>query len=440
MAVATIQSTTAEESELLKSELHRKIVDSINLQHSNEMTQEEFESQLKGLAGYLCSQQNSPLDNAQRDTVVDEIIEELYGFRPLATLLADPNVTDILVNGPSRILVERNGRTEVTPFRFTDEQHLMRFIQQMVRQSGQQLSETNPVVDFSLADGSRFNAVVPPLAINGPTVSIRRKSNALLTIEQVIENGSLAPAMADFLILAVRGRLNVVISGATRSGKTALLNCITRFIPRHERFVTIEESAELEVNQTDVIALQTQFANNENRRAVTQSDLLTRAIAMKPDRVVVGESRGQEVMGLLQAMSTQHAGSLTTVHANSVAETLQRLEMMMAFAGTDLPARISRQFVASAIDIVVHTARLPNGQHRVTRISEVVMTANGEYQIQDIFVYRSSAETFKSDSTGTFFATGYEPIALKRLEKSGVSIDPFRPLFVPRELETQTQS
>ena len=438
MAVAIPQSTTAEEFQQLKNELHRKIVDSINLKHSDEMSQAEFESQLKGLAGYLCAQQDSPLDRAERDAVVDEIIDELYGFRPLAALMADSNVTDIVINGPDRVLVKRHGRIEVTPFRFNDEQHLMRFVQQMVRQSGQQISESNPVVDFSLEDGSRFNAVVPPLALNGATVSIRRKVNHPLSIESILGTGSLAPAMADFLILAVRGRMNVVVSGASGAGKTTLLNCMARFIPERERFVTIEESAELHVTQKDAVQLQTQIAGNDGRKAVTQFDLLKRAIAMRPDRIVVGEARGKEVLELLQAMSTRQAGSMTTVHANSVNDTLARLEMMIALDGADLPTRVARQFVASGVDVVVHTMRLTNGEYRVARISEVASASNGEYQLQDIFVYRSTAQTNKTPPTGAFFATGYEPNALKRLEKSGVSIDQFRPLFVPRELELRT--
>ena len=311
----------------------------------------------------------------------------------------------------------------------------MKFIQRMVGRAGRRIDESSPIVDARLPDGSRFNAVIPPLALCGPTVSIRRFGNRRLTIEDVIQRGSLAPAMADFLILAVRGRMNLIISGGTGAGKTTLLNCISRFIPDGQRVVTIEETAELKLQQTDVIPLETRLPNMEGKGAVTQRDLLRNALRMRPDRIIVGESRGGEVLDMLQAMNTGHDGSMSTVHANNTRETLDRLEMMIALSGADLPSRIARQYIANAIDIVIHVTRLHTGERRISRISEVVSVKDGEYQVEDIFVYRSSGETRDGKSLGEFYATGYEPQALRRLGKTGVPVDRYRPLFVPRELE-----
>lgn len=437
MVTASYNSASAREFQKLKNDLHQQMVASIDFSRADRMTQEEFQSQLRGLAGFLCSQQESQLTSDQRNVMVDQIMDEIYGFGPLESLMSDPEVTDILVNGHDRILVERNGRLEDTIYTFADEQHLMRFIKRMVSKSGRQIDESHPIVDTRLDDGSRFNAVIPPLAVNGPTVSIRRFGNRRLTIEDVINSGSLAPAMADFLILAVRGRMNIVVSGGAGVGKTTLLNGISRFIPAGQRVVTIEETAELKLQQKDVIALETRPANIEGKGAVTQRDLLRNALRMRPDRIIVGEARGDEVLDMLQAMNTGHDGSMSTVHANSAAETLQRLEMLIALSNTNLAPRIAQQFIGNAIDIVIHMTRLHTGERIITRISEAGAKQTGELELKDIFVYRSSS-TGGKPAGGAFFATGFEPAALTRLARTGISIDQFRPLFVPRELEMKT--
>lgn len=437
MVTASYNSASAREFQKLKNDLHQQMVASIDFSRADRMTQEEFQSQLRGLAGFLCSQQESQLTSDQRNVMVDQIMDEIYGFGPLESLMSDPEVTDILVNGYDRILVERNGKLEDTIYTFADEQHLMRFIKRMVSKSGRQIDESHPIVDTRLDDGSRFNAVIPPLAVNGPTVSIRRFGNRRLTIEDVINGGSLAPAMADFLILAVRGRMNIVVSGGAGVGKTTLLNGISRFIPTGQRVVTIEETAELKLQQKDVIALETRLPNIEGKGAVTQRDLLKNALRMRPDRIVIGEARGDEVLDMLQAMNTGHDGSMSTVHANSAAETLQRLEMLIALSSTNLAPRIAQQFIGNAIDIVIHMTRLHTGERIITRISEVGVKTTGELELKDIFVYRSSSADGKP-AGGAFFATGFEPAALTRLARTGISIDQFRPLFVPRELEMQT--
>ena len=419
----------------LKNDLHRQMVDVIDFSRAETMTEDELRSQLKSLAEYLFSREDVNLGGSQRDAMVHEIMDEIYGFGPLEPLMVDPEVTDVLVNGPDRVLVERRGRLESTDIKFADEAHLMHFIQRLVGRAGRRIDESNPIVDARLPDGSRFNAVIPPLALCGPTVSIRRFGNRRLTLEDLIEHRALAPVMADFLILAVRGRMNVIVSGGTGAGKTTLLNCISRFIPDAQRVVTIEETAELHLQQTDVIPLETRLPNMEGAGAVTQRDLLRNSLRMRPDRIIVGESRGGEVLDMLQAMNTGHDGSMSTVHANSPRETLDRLELMVALSGTDLPSGIVRQYIANAVDIVIHMTRLHTGERRITRISELAGVKDGDYQVEDLYVYRASGQDSEGKSSGAFFATGYEPVSLHRLALTGFDVSRYKPLFEPRELE-----
>jgi len=429
---ATLRSP--QEFQQLKSSLHRQMVDVIDFSRAESMSEEELRDQLRSLAQYLCTRDETRLDGEQRDTMVGEIMDEIYGFGPLEPLMNDPDVTDVLVNGPQRVLVERHGKLETTDIQFGDDGHLMQFIHRLVSRAGRRIDESNPIVDARLPDGSRFNAVIPPLALCGPTVSIRRFGNRRLDIEDLIETGSLAPAIADFLILAVRGRMNVIVSGGTGAGKTTLLNCVSRFIPDSQRVVTIEETAELKLQQPDVIPLETRMANMEGRGAVTQRDLLRNSLRMRPDRIIVGEARGAEVLDMLQAMNTGHDGSMSTVHANNTRETLDRLELMVALAGADLPSTTARRYIANAVDIVIHVTRLHTGERRVSRISEVVGISDNDYQVEDIFVYRLSGEE-QGKAVGSFFATGYEPRSLQRLGMTGVDIDRYKPLFAPRELD-----
>jgi pilus assembly protein CpaF len=426
---------TAREFQLLKTALHRQMVDLIDFSKAESMTEADLRAQLRSLADYLCTRQSVQMDQHQRETMVAELMDEIYGFGPIESLMVDSEVTDILINGPDRVLIERNGLLEITNIRFADSDHLMQFIHRLVGRAGRRIDESSPIVDARLPDGSRFNAVIPPLALCGPTVSIRRFGNRRLQMEDMIRHGSLAPAMADFLILAVRGRMNIIVSGGTGAGKTTLLNCMSRYIPDSQRVVTIEETAELSLQQNDVIPLETRLPNLEGKGAVTQRDLLRNSLRMRPDRIIVGESRGGEVLDMLQAMNTGHDGSMSTVHANDTRETLDRLELMIALAGVDLPSRIARQYVANAIDIVIHVTRLHTGERRITRISEVTGLKDGEYRMDDIFVYRINGEDKDGRPQGSFFATGYQPVALRRLALTGASVDQYRPLFEPRELK-----
>lgn len=431
---ADVSDNSVRDFQRLKTSLHRQMVDVIDFSKAESLSEAELRNQLRSLADYLCSKQALQLGQSQREAMVDEIMDEIYGFGPIESLMVDPQVTDIMINGPDRILVERGGMLESTNLRFADSFHLMNFIHRLVGRAGRRIDESSPIVDARLPDGSRFNAVIPPLALCGPTVSIRRFGNRRLQMEDMIQYGSLAPAMADFLILAVRGRMNIIVSGGTGAGKTTLLNCMSRFIPDTQRVVTIEETAELSLQQKDVIPLETRLPNLEGRGAVTQRDLLRNALRMRPDRIIVGEARGGEVLDMLQAMNTGHDGSMSTVHANDTRETLDRLELMIALAGVDLPARVARQYVSNAIDIVIHVTRLHTGERRITRISEVSGLKDGEYRMDDIFVFRIHGQDKDGRPQGSFYATGYQPVALRRLALAGADIEQYRPLFEAREL------
>ena len=428
-------AASARDFQRLKTTLHRQMVDVIDFSKAETLSESDLRGQLQALAEHLCSRQDVKLDGQQRETMVSEIMDEIYGFGPIESLMVDPTVTDIMINGPDRILVERNGLLQPTNIRFADSQHLMHFIHRLVGRAGRRIDESNPIVDARLPDGSRFNAVIPPLALCGPTVSIRRFGNRRLQIDDMIKFGSLAPAMADFLILAVRGRMNVIVAGGTGAGKTTLLNCMSRFIPESQRVVTIEETAELSLQQPDVVQLETRMPNMEGKGAVTQRDLLRNSLRMRPDRIIVGEARGGEVLDMLQAMNTGHDGSMSTVHANDTRETLDRLELMIALSGAELPPRIARQYVANAIDIIIHVTRLSTGERRVTRISEVSGLRDGEFKVDDIFVYRITGQDEHGRIKGSFFATGYQPVALRRLALTGTDVDQYKPLFEPRELQ-----
>lgn len=432
-------ASSARDFQRLKTSLHRQMVDVIDFGKAESLSEQDLRAQLQSLAVHLCTRQDVQLSADQREVMVAEIMDEIYGFGPIESLMIDPGVSDIMVNGPDRVLVERNGVLESTNIRFADSNHLMQFIHRLVGRAGRRIDETNPIVDARLPDGSRFNAVIPPLALCGPTVSIRRFGNHRLQIDDMVRLGSLAPDMADFLILAVRGRMNMIIAGGTGAGKTTLLNCISRFIPDTHRVVTIEETAELSLQQRDVVPLETRMPNMEGRGAVTQRDLLRNALRMRPDRIIVGEARGGEVLDMLQAMNTGHDGSMSTVHANDTRETLDRLELMIALSGAELPSSVARQYIANAIDIVIHVIRLHTGERRITRISEVSGVRNGEYKVDDIFVYRISGQDKDGRPVGSFFATGYEPVALRRLAMNGTNIDQYKPLFEPRELKVRTE-
>ncbi|HUQ70832.1 MAG TPA: CpaF family protein [Planctomycetaceae bacterium] len=422
--------------QLLKTRLHRQMVDAIDMSKAGEMPERELRAQLRALAAHLCTQQAVQLSNDDREVMVREIMDEIYGFGPIEALMNDIDVSDVLINGPDSVFVERNGRLERANVRFAGDEHLLQFIQRLVSKTGRRIDEVSPMVDAKLPDGSRLNAVIPPLALRGPTVSIRRFKNRAVVFEDMVRMASLTPEMADFLIACVRGRMNIVMSGGTGAGKTTLLNNLSRFIPESERVVTIEQTAELQLQQKDVVALETRPPNVEGRGEITQRDLLKNSLRMRPDRIIVGEARGGEVLDMLQAMNTGHDGSMSTIHSNDTRDALDRMELMIALSGVELPTLIARQYIANAVQILVHIARLATGERKVVRISELAGYHDGTYQIEDIFVYRMTGVE-DGQARGSFYATGYEPQMLSRMAARGVEVS--TSLFNARELPVRTE-
>jgi pilus assembly protein CpaF len=420
----------------LKTRLHRQMVDAIDLSKAGDLPERELRSQLRSLAAHLCTQQSVQLAADDREVMVKEIMDEIYGFGPIEPLMGDIDISDVLINGPDSVFVERNGRLERTDVRFANDEHLLQFIQRLVGRAGRRIDEVSPMVDAKLPDGSRLNAVIPPLALRGPTVSIRRFKNRAIVFEDMVRYGSLTPDMADFLVACVRGRLNVVVSGGTGAGKTTLLNNLSRFIPETERVVTIEQTAELQLQQKDVVSLETRPPNVEGRGEITQRDLLKNSLRMRPDRIIVGEARGGEVLDMLQAMNTGHDGSMSTVHANDTRDALDRMELMIALSGVELPMPVARQYIASAVQILVHITRLSTGERKVVRVSELCSCKDGVYQLEDLFVYRMAGVDGEGRARGAFYATGYEPQILQRLSGRGIELP--TSLFTTRELPTRS--
>jgi len=420
----------------LKTRLHHQMVDAIDMSKAGELGENEFRHQLQSLATHLVGQRELDLSADDRQTMVTELMDEIYGFGPIEKLMNDHEISDVLVNGADSVFIERNGVLEPTDVRFADDAHLMRFIQRLVGRAGRRIDEVSPMVDAKLPDGSRLHAVIPPLALRGPTLSIRRFKTKAVLFEDMVKMSTLTPEMADFLIYCVKGRLNVLLSGGTGAGKTTLLNNLSRFIPSSERVVTIEETAELQLQQADVVGLETRTANVEGKGLITQRELLRNTLRMRPDRIIVGEARGGEVLEMLQAMNTGHDGSMSTVHANDTRDALHRLELMIALSGAELPVHVARQYIASAIQIFVHIARLSNGERKVMRISELTGVTDGEFDIEDIFVFRMAGVDNDGNVLGSYYATGYEPQCLRRLATKGLELN--TRVFNARELKSRS--
>ena len=437
--IALTESTVSHTTEFqeLKRRLHRQIVDAIDMSKAGELGESEFRGQLESLANHLCSRDDVELAEDQRQRMVREIMDEIYGFGPLQPLMDDDSVSDVLVNGASSVFIERNGLLERTQVRFASDEHLLHFIQRLVGQAGRRIDEVSPMVDAKLSDGSRLHAVIPPLALRGPTLSIRRFKTEAIRLEDMIETGTLAPEMAEFLIMAVQSRANILLSGGTGAGKTTMLNNLSRFIPSSERVITIEETAELQLQQDDVVGLETRLANIEGKGTVSPRELLRNSLRMRPDRIIVGEARGGEVLDMLQAMNTGHDGSMSTVHANDTRDALSRLELMIALSGAELPPSVSRQYIASAIQLFVHIARLSTGERKVMRISELAGVKDGEFVLEDIFVYRRAGHDEDGKAAGAFFSTGYRPKVIGRITAAGH--EPNRASFTAKQLTSHRQ-
>lgn len=413
----------------LKNEIHRKLLDRINLGILEKLSREQIEDEVGDIVLALLIEEDAALNTGERQRLVDEVLDELLGLGPLEPLLADETITDILVNGHKTVFVERKGLLEKTPTRFQDERHLLRIIQKIVSAVGRRVDESSPFVDARLADGSRVNAIVAPLAIDGSLLSIRKFAKKRISMARLIELGSIPPEVAEVMQAVVASRRNVLISGGTGSGKTTLLNALSSFIDGHERIVTIEDSAELQLQQEHVARLETRPANIEGRGEVTQRDLVKNALRMRPDRIIVGEVRAGEAFDMLQAMNTGHDGSMTTVHANTPRDALSRIEQMIGMSGIEISAASSRAQIASAIDVVIQIGRQADGRRRLLSLSEVTGMEGPTITMQEIFRFKMTGRGENGEVLGHFEATGIRPKFLQQASEHGIELpaELFRP-------------
>ena len=364
------------------------------------------------------------ISRVERESVISQVMDEVLGFGPISPFLAQEDISEIMINGPHQVYVEKKGRIVLTPTRFRDDEHVLHVIDKIISPLGRRLDESMPMVDARLPDGSRVNAIIPPLALNGPVVTIRKFSSVPLTIEDLVRYGTLNPAMAKMLEACVKGRLNIVVSGGTGAGKTSTLNVLSSFIPDYERIITIEDAAEIKLNQEHVVSMETRPPNIEGRGAITIRDLVRNALRMRPDRIVVGEVRGGEALDMLQAMNTGHDGSLTTGHANSPRDMISRLETMVLMAGMELPVKAIREQISSALDLIVHQSRLRDGSRRITRITEVLGMEGEMVVLQDLFIFDQTGLDTKGKVAGRHRATGIRPRLVERLSAEGIFLPP----------------
>jgi pilus assembly protein CpaF len=405
----------------LRLRIHRKLIDTLDLSKLSNLEMERVKVEIRRILEDLVMSEAIPLSRADRDRIVTEVQHEVFGLGPLEILMKDPEVSDILVNTPHYVYVERYGKLEKTDVRFRDDAHLMQIIERIVTRVGRRVDESSPMVDARLADGSRVNAIIPPLALDGPILSIRRFGAERLTINDLIQFNSLPPQMAEVAAACVKSRLNILVSGGTGAGKTTLLNCLSNYIPENERIVTIEDSAELKLQQEHVVRLETRPPNIEGQGSVTQRELVRNALRMRPDRIVVGEVRGGEALDMMQAMNTGHDGSISTIHANSARDALSRLETMMLMAGISLPERALREQVASALDVIVQLSRLSDGSRKLVEFTEVTGMEGPTITTQTIFKFEQRGVE-NGKIVGEFVATGVMPSFLDRLERYGFRI------------------
>jgi len=406
----------------LKAQLHRQLIEHMDLTALGTMNREQLRMEVRRVADELCQRSVNLLNRGERERVVNEVLDETFGLGPLESLMKDPTITDILINGHDTVYVERNGQLERANVAFADSQHLLHIIQRIVGQAGRRVDETSPMVDSRLPDGSRINAIIPPLALDGALVSIRRFGVRPIVASDLLTNKSLTVEMMEFLGACVRARLSILVSGGTGSGKTTLLNALSAFIPADERVITIEDAAELRLQQPHIGRLETRPNNAEGAGAVTTRDLVRNALRMRPDRIIIGECRGGEALDMLQAMNTGHEGSLTTVHANDTRDALARLEIMVGMAGFDLPIWVIRRQIASAIHIVVQVSRLVGGARKVIKISELAGLEGDTVIMHDVFAFKQTGVDDRRKAQGYFHTTGIRPQCLERLSALGAGL------------------
>jgi pilus assembly protein CpaF len=417
-----------------KARIHDRLLDMIDLSMIDTLDRETLNHQIRQIVEKILREEDFllPMNMNEREKIFDEIIDEVLGLGPLEPFLKDPSVSDILVNSYKQIFVERFGKLEPTDVRFKDDDHLMKIIDRIVSLVGRRVDESNPMVDARLADGSRVNAIIPPLALNGPVVSIRRFAVQPLEAQDLIANQTLTPEITEMLEGIIKARLNVLISGGTGSGKTTLLNVLSRFIPECERIVTIEDAAELQLQQEHLVRLETRPPNIEGKGAVVQRDLVRNSLRMRPDRIIVGEVRSGEAFDMLQAMNTGHDGSLTTVHANTARDALMRLETMVAMANFDIPSEFIRRFISSAINVIIQVARMADGRRRLVSVQEITGMEGSIITMQEIFSFQQTGVNPDGRVRGHFKFHGVRPKFIDRFKAAGIPVS--RDLFDPSKI------
>lgn len=419
-----VRSEQSKQGELenIKRRIHQRLVDKVDLSRVGDLKGESFRREIRMVVEQLCDSENSYLNRTERDRLVEEVLDETLGLGPLEFLLKDASISDILINGPKNIYVERRGKLEKTDVEFRDNKHLMQIIDRIVSRVGRRVDETCPMVDARLEDGSRVNAIIPPLALDGAAVSIRRFGSTPLALEGLLNFKAFTPEMVMLLEGCIKARLNVIISGGTGSGKTTLLNTLSSFIQNDQRVITIEDAAELQLQQEHVVRLETRPPNIEGTGAVTATDLVRNALRMRPERIIIGECRGPETLDMLQAMNTGHDGSMTTVHSNSPRDAIARLETLVMMAGFELPVKAIRQQIAGAVDIIIQANRLQGGPRRVLNITEVQGLEQDTVVLQDIYRFVQEGVDENGKAHGYFEATGVRPSFMPRLEAAGVRL------------------
>ncbi|QDT44403.1 Putative conjugal transfer protein [Gimesia alba] len=406
----------------LKRLIHGKLVEKLDLSRVGDLEGDSLRREIRLVIEHLCDTENPLLNRSERERLIEEILDETFGFGPLELLLKDQDIADIMINGPKHVFVEKNGRIQRSNVVFRDNQHLLQILDRIVSKVGRRVDETSPLVDARLPDGSRLNAVIPPLALDGPSLTIRKFGSNPLGLEDLLRFGAFTPEIAMLLEGSIKARINTIISGGTGSGKTTLLNTLSSFIQTDHRVITIEDAAELQLQQEHVLRLETRPPNIEGRGAISATDLVKNALRMRPDRIIIGECRGGESLDMLQAMNTGHEGSLTTIHANSPRDAVSRLETMITMGGVELPLKALRHQFASAVDLIIQVNRLQGGPRKVTHITEVLNMEQDTVIMQDIFLFVQDGIDADGRAYGHFEATGVRPAFMDRLEASGVRL------------------
>ena len=407
----------------IKSRVHARLVETLDMAQAQKLPYEELRAECLRRVDHLLGEQRTPLTTDEKKALVVEVMDDIFGLGPIEALMRDPSISDILVNGPHRVYVERRGRLSTADVEFRDNNHLMLVIQRIASRMGRRIDESSPMLDARLNDGSRVNAIIPPLALQGPVMSIRRFSVEDITAEELVKLGSWTGPISTFLDAAVRAKANILISGGTGAGKTTLLNVLSSWIPESERVITIEDAAELQLQREHVVSLETRPANIEGKGLVDQRELLKNTLRMRPDRIIIGEVRGAEALDMLQAMNTGHEGSMTTVHANSSRDALRRIENMVSMAGLQFPVHVIRDQMASTLNIVIQTGRLTGGARKIISVSEITGTEGDRVLLQEIFRYKQTGVDVHGNVLGYHEASGVTPRLLERIQAEGIALD-----------------